>query len=195
MRKIFGLVLAGGQSRRMGQDKALIEHDGESQLARTARILGQQVDDVYVSARSSQINDAERARFPLIVDRFADMGPVAGILSAMLEHPDVDWLIVACDMPGIDTPTIANLLANRECTQPIVAYRSSYDGLPEPLCAIYKPESRNIIEQFVAGGIHCPRKMLIEADTLLLDPLNPHSLDNLNTPTELQEFRTGQRRT
>jgi molybdopterin-guanine dinucleotide biosynthesis protein A len=174
----------------MGKDKALIQHDGESQLARTVRLLGPVVDDVFVSARPDQADDAERSRYSLIVDRFADMGPVAGILSAMVEYPDCDWLVVACDMPGIDGRTLANLLEQRDNDHAVVAYRSAYDGLPEPLCAIYKPEARIVLEKFIARGIHCPRKMLIESDTLLLEPTSPTALDNLNTPAELEEFRT-----
>lgn len=193
MTRVLGLVLAGGQSRRMGTDKALISHDGESQLARTVRLLADVVDAVFVSARSEQANDPERSRYSLIVDRYVDMGPVAGILSAMAEHPDCDWLVVACDMPGIDSPTLANLLANRDCREPLVAYRSVHDGLPEPLCAVYKPEARSIIEDFVARSIHCPRKMLIESDTLLLEPVSSSALDNLNTPAELEEFRARRR--
>ena len=189
MRRILGLVLAGGQSKRMGQDKALIQHDGESQLARTVRLLGSMLDDVFVSTRPDQSGDAERSRYSMIVDRYADIGPVAGILSAMEEYPDCDWLVVACDMPGIDGQTITNLLEHRDNDHAVVAYRSAYDGLPEPLCAIYKPEARIAIEKFVARGVHCPRKMLIESDTLLLEPVSPTALDNLNTPAELEAFR------
>ena len=189
MRKILGLVLAGGQSRRMGKDKALIQHEGESQLARTVRLLAAVLDDVFVSARPDQADDPERSQYSLIVDRFADIGPVAGILSAMEQRSDCDWLVVACDMPGIDAQTITNLLQHRDNNHAVVAYRSTYDGLPEPLCAIYKPEARSIIEKFVGRGIHCPRKMLIESNTLLLEPVSPAALDNLNTPQELEEFR------
>ena len=189
MRSIQGLVLAGGHSKRMGEDKALIKHEGESQLARTVRLLANFVDGVFVSARADQADDPERSQFSVIVDRFTDMGPVAGILSAMDENPDCDWLVVACDMPGIDEQTLVNLLHHSDNDHAVVAYRSTYDGLPEPLCAIYKPAAHRVIENFVARGVHCPRKMLIESDTLLLDPVQPQALDNLNTPSELDEFR------
>jgi molybdopterin-guanine dinucleotide biosynthesis protein A len=56
--------------------------------------------------------------------------------------------------------------------------------LPEPLCAIYEPASREPILAHVASGKNCPRKFLINSDVHLLDEPNPHALDNVNTPDE-----------
>ena len=89
---VYGLVLAGGQSRRMGTDKALLEHGGRSQLAHVVELLEAEVDRVFVSARPDQQDEPERSRYELIVDRYEDMGPLAGILSAMEAYPDADWL-------------------------------------------------------------------------------------------------------
>ena len=138
---IWGLVLAGGKSRRMGSDKALLRVDGETQLSRMVALLDRRLPRVYVSARSDQRGEQERARHPLIVDRFADLGPVAGILSAMHEHPNVSWLVVACDLPNVDSATIEHLLAERDRKKPFTAFRSSHDELPEPLCAVYGAEA------------------------------------------------------
>ena len=110
---------------------------------------------------------------------------VAGILSAMDEHPRADWLVVACDLPNVDAQTISVLLQCRYTDKPFVAYRSSRDDLPEPLCALYLKGSEAIIRRLVDEGLKCPRKMLIRSDTLLLAQPNPAALDNVNTPEEL----------
>jgi molybdopterin-guanine dinucleotide biosynthesis protein A len=183
----YGLVLAGGKSKRMGRDKALLERDGQSQLAYLAGLLQDKVERVFVSTRAEQQDDSERSRYPRIVDRYEEMGPLAGILSAMEEHPDVDWLVVACDLPNISDETIAHLVMNRSADHPFTAYVSSHDGLPEPLCAIYRAGSIGIIRRFAEEGIHCPRKILIRSDTFLLEQTNPRSLDNINTPDDLAE--------
>ncbi len=182
---IYGLLLAGGESRRMGRDKALLARHGESQLAFAAGLLGRCTERVFVSAREQQANDGERSRYDLIIDRYADMGPVAGILSAMEEYPEADWLVLACDLPNISESTSQYLLEHRDSTDLFVAYSSSYDPLPEPLCAVYKSESQATVRQFVDDGIVCPRKMLIRSDTLLLEQQQPESLDNINTPDDL----------
>jgi len=182
---IYGLVLAGGESRRMGRDKALLVRDGLSQLAHITALLERITDRVYVSSRQEQQSDPERSRFENIIDRYEGIGPIAGILSAMDAHPHVDWLVVACDLPNIDERTLAFLIEKAEPEQPFTAFKSSYDGLPEPLCALYRSGSESIIRQFVEDGIVCPRKILIRSDTMLLEQPNPVALDNINTPDDL----------
>ena len=183
---LCGLVLAGGESRRMGQDKALLARDGQSQLAYMVSLLKQVTDTVFVSTRRDQQRESERSRFTQIVDRYEGVGPIAGILSAMDEHPHADWLVVACDLPNIDVAMLNFLLERRSPEHPFTAFRSSYDGLPEPLCAFYRSSSVAVLRQFVEDGIVCPRKILIRSDTLLLEQSDPRSLDNINTPDDLQ---------
>lgn len=184
---VYGLVLSGGKSRRMGRDKALLERDGQSQLAFMAGLLGQHVDRVYVSTREDQQHEPERARYDLVIDHYDDMGPLAGILSAMDDHPGADWLVVACDLPNISGETLRFLLDNQSSSRPFTAYLSSHDGLPEPLCALYRADSAVLLRQFADDGVHCPRKILIRSDTCLLEQLDPASLDNVNTPGDLAD--------
>ena len=186
-RSVYGLILAGGKSQRMGSDKALLQRDGQSQLAHMHALLSACVDKVFVSARSDQAGDPERGKFDLLFDKYADIGPVAGILSALEEHPEVDWLVVACDLPNIDRETLEYLLENRSVQQPFAAFRSAYDDLPEPLCAIYSAGSDVQIREFVDAGVVCPRKILIRSDTCLLQQPNPQALDNINTPDDLRQ--------
>lgn len=186
-RAVYGLVLAGGESRRMGRDKALLDRGGQSQLAHMVELLEQCTDKVFVSARAEQQDDAERSQYALLVDRYKNLGPVAGILTALREHPDADWLVVACDLPNVDAETLQTLLAHRDGGQYFTAYISSYDELPEPLCAVYHSGSAGVIQEFVDSGINCPRKILIRSDTHLLEQINPQSLDNINTPEDLKK--------
>ena len=184
---VFGLILAGGKSRRLGSDKALLLRDGRSQLAHIADLLTDCVDEVFVSTRADQADDSERGQFRQIVDRYTDIGPVAGIMSALESRPDADWLVVACDLPNVSPETLQYLLDHRDGDQPFTAYVSSYDGLPEPLCALYHAGCGAIIKQFVDEGIHCPRKILIRSKTRLLEQPDPRSLDNVNTPDDLKD--------
>lgn len=182
---LSGLVLAGGKSRRMGSDKAALQTGGETQLERAVKLLQRHVGEVFVSTAADQADDPVRGKFRQIVDRYEDMGPVAGILSALDTSPQRSWLVLACDLPHIDDGTIDFLIRNASTENPFTAYRSVNDGLPEPLCAIYRPESRPHIDRFVADGIVCPRKMLINSPTTLLEQPNPGALHNINTPEDL----------
>ena len=72
---------------------------------------------------------------------------------------------------------------------PLTAYRSAVDGLPEPLCTIYRSGSEALIAPFVERGIFCPRKILIHNDAVLLDLPESDALVNVNTPQELAASR------
>ena len=187
---VYGLVLAGGQSTRMKRDKAtLAYHGGKTQLEWAMELLQPHVERAFVSVRPGQA-DPIRARFEQIVDTREGLGPIAGIMAAQARYPDVAWLVLACDLPFIEAATLDYLLAARDPTRLATAFRSGHpnnpkhNGLPEPLCAIYEPSSREAILAHVAAGKDCPRKFLINADTKLLDQPNPRALDNVNTPDE-----------
>jgi molybdopterin-guanine dinucleotide biosynthesis protein A len=169
----------------MGRDKAALTYgDGPPQLERAMALLAAHVVRAYVSVRPDQAADPLRARFAQIVDTQANIGPIAGVLAAQAQHPQVAWLVVACDLPLLDAPTLAHLVAARDSARIATAYRSSHDGLPEPLCTIYEPGSRALLASYLEAGRNCPRKFLAQSDTLLLAEPNPRALDNINTPTE-----------
>jgi molybdenum cofactor guanylyltransferase len=182
--RLYGLVLAGGSSTRMRRDKAALAYAGSTQLERAMALVSEHVDRAFVSVRSAQREEPIRAAYTQIVDRQDGLGPIAGIASAQAEHPDVAWLVIACDLPFLDSATLKHLLWARQHHRQATAYRSSHDGLPEPLCAIYEPASRDPLAAYVAAGKQCPRRFLMQADTALLDEPNPRALDNVNTPQE-----------
>jgi molybdopterin-guanine dinucleotide biosynthesis protein A len=169
----------------MGSDKASLMRDGATQLERAVNLLSNHLERVFVSTSRDQANDPLRQKFELIVDACDELGPVAGILSAMDQNPSVSWLVLACDLPNIDDATIAYLLEHASAEHLATAYRSVHDDLPEPLCAIYRPASRAAIDRFVAQGANCPRKILINSPTCLLQQPSPGALHNINSPEDL----------
>lgn len=186
---LYGVVLAGGRSNRMRRDKAALEYQGRGQLERTMALLDGRVERAFVSVRSEQRADPHRARFALIIDEQEDLGPAGGILAAQACHPHAAWLVLACDLPFLDGSTLDRLIAARARARAATAYRSSRDGLPEPLCAIYEPASRSALAAAVQAGRSCPRKFLIGSDVQLLDLADPHALENVNTPEEFESAR------
>ena len=182
---LYGLVLAGGRSSRMGRDKAALEYHGRTQLERACDLLEKLVTRTFVSVRADQTGDPLRARYAQIVDQGSLAGPAAGITAAQKAHPDVAWLVLACDLPWLDISTLQHLIARRDPARTATAFRSTRDGLPEPLCAIYEPAAAPALQGFLASGHQCPRKLLINSDTLLLHQPDSKALDNVNTPQEL----------
>ena len=181
---LYGLVLAGGRSTRMQRDKATLTYQGRNQLDRAMALLAPRVAQAFVSVRPDQQEDPARARYAQVVDAHQGLGPIAGIAAAQALKPGAAWLVLACDLPYVDTDTLTDLLARRDPTRIATAYRSSHDGLPEPLCAIWEPRSAAQILEYIGAGKSCPRKFLIRSDALLLDQPHPQALDNINTPEE-----------
>jgi molybdopterin-guanine dinucleotide biosynthesis protein A len=185
---LYGLVLAGGESRRMGRDKASLRFHGRSQVDWAFDLLSRHCAQVFVSVRPGQAADPARSAHPMIADLHDGIGPIAGIAAAQAAHPDAAWLVLACDLPFLDDATVATLVSHRG-PHDVTAYRSSHDGLPEPLCAIYEPQSRPAILAAIEGGTNCPRKFIIRSGVPLLEQHFPAALDNVNTPEEFAQAR------
>lgn len=184
MPPLFGLILAGGASTRMKQDKALLDYHGRPQLHWAYDLVSECCAATFVSVRPDQRDEPTRAALPQIVDREPGIGPLAGISAALLEHPKAAWLVVACDLPFLTSETLRHLVEHRDPGRIATAYRSSHDGLPEPLCAIWEPAAREAVAAALAAGKRCPRKLLMEADTALLALPEARALDNVNTTEE-----------
>ena len=185
-----GLILAGGFSKRMGQDKALLNYHGKPQVEFAYQLLKPFCREVLISIRPDQAQQAHYTQFPQLNDlpQYSNMGPLGGIASALTLCPDRAWLVLACDLPFVSTKTIAYLLANRDPQKMATAFISAHDQLPEPLCAVWEPQGLSIIEQFLKEGIQCPRKILLKSSHAHLLPLpDPVWLDNVNSPEEYQQ--------
>jgi len=185
---LYGLLLSGGASQRMRQDKAALDYRGEPQLLRAWRLLEAVAERAFVSVRDSQRDDPVRAGLPQIVDSYDAIGPAAGILSAQKLFPDAAWLVLACDLPLLDSDTLHRLIAARDPSAFATAFASSHDGLPEPLCAIWEPASHALLQERYEKGSYCPRKALIQSNIQLL-PAPGEALDNVNTPEEREAMQ------
>lgn len=180
-----GLVLAGGFSRRMGRDKTALKIHPRTQVEHAISLLSACCENVFVSVRPEQDSDTRFQAWPRIQDLHPGSGPLGAIVSAQTYLPDVAWLVLACDLPFVDDQVLSHLLAHRNPGRAVTCYRSTYDRLPEPLCAIYEPASAAMIHDYFADGCRCPRKVLIDNDTHELDQPFPWALDNINTPKDL----------
>jgi len=186
MPTLNGLVLAGGNSKRMGKKKDLINWHGKEQRYFAADLLKPFCNDIFISCRQEQLADFDTA-YTALTDSFLNMGPFGGILSALRLQRDKAWLVIACDLPLLNEEAIRFLIENRNERKTATTYKSPFDGLPEPLITIWEPKSYPILLQFLGTGITCPRKVLMNSDTLILKPTNPHALMNVNTPEDAEK--------
>jgi molybdenum cofactor guanylyltransferase len=185
---LHGLVLTGGASTRMGEDKALLDRQGEPQLLATFRLLSPHVHSCFVSLRRDQREESIRAGLPGIFDEADGIGPAAGLLAAHGAYPDAAWLVLACDLPRLQPPTLLGLIRARDGRHVAIAYRSTVDGLPEPLCALWEPAALASLSRQAQAGRYRLRDILESGDALLLPAPGGDVLENINTPEDLQRL-------
>ncbi|MFH6605041.1 NTP transferase domain-containing protein [Maribacter algicola] len=185
--KLYGLVLSGGKSTRMGSDKGLIAYHGIPQREYLYQLLGEVCERTYISLRKEQ-----EAQVPFgyatLTDKDRFRGPFNGILSAHERHPEAAWLVLACDLPLIDLPSLEQLVQERDSGKFATAFANKENPLPEPLCAIWEPEGlKTAVAYLEAGNGTCPRKFLINNETKLVFPNNENVILNANSQEDYQE--------
>jgi molybdopterin-guanine dinucleotide biosynthesis protein A len=191
---LYGLVLSGGASTRMGKDKALLDRHGGPQLQATFNLLSPHVQCCFVSLRRDQRTEPVRAALPGIVDQAEGAGPAAGLLAAHAAYPEAAWLVLACDLPLLQASTLEALIHARDGQRAAIAYRSPVDGLPEPLCALWEPTALARLSHQAQAGRYGLRDALRSVDTLLLPAPGGDELENINTPQEWQRLASRMKR-
>src|SRR5215218_2759616 len=182
-----GVVLAGGKSSRMGQDKGLMKWHGKEQRYYMADLLKDYCREVFISCRPDQVPDINQ-KYKTIEDRYEGSGPLGAILSAFDFDPRQAWLVVACDLILLDKLTIEYLLEHRNESVLATSFESPFDGLPEPLVTIWEPAAYSNLRSYLSKG-SCPRKTLLNSEIEILKPPNPAALKNANTPQDLEQVR------
>jgi molybdenum cofactor guanylyltransferase len=183
-----GLVLAGGKSMRMGYDKGAVSWFGKEQRYHVTDMLRPLCKEVFISCRTDQKQQIN-PNYAVLEDTFTGLGPYGAILSAFREQPDKAWLVVACDMPLLETETFKFLIENRKVSSIATAYNSPDSEFPEPLITIWEPKSYPVLLSFLSQGYSCPRKVLINSDVNLIQAPNTDALTNVNTPDDLEKVK------
>ena len=184
-RPTYGLILTGGKSARMGQDKALINYHGKPHALYMREILESYCEQVYFSSKSNQWSGTPLENYPSITDQFD--GPIGGILSAFHAFPEVNWVVLACDLVHFNHLTVETLLASAELKD-ATCFKNKTQGFPEALCALYTPSMNKVFLKAYEQDIKCPVKVLRDLDITLLDQAEGINLANINTPEERHEI-------
>lgn len=187
---LYGLVLTGGDSRRMNKDKALLSYHGRPQAEVIYGLLSEVCNQVYISSKKDQWKGKNLSKLPDIQDVFLGFGPLSGILSAMHTHPKAAWVIVACDLPYVTQGTIEMLVKNRNPFKMATCFKSALNHLPEPLCSVYEPKIRiRLLENLGIGNLSS-RDILINSPVKTLDQTDSENLDNVNCEEEYKKAKS-----
>lgn len=183
-----GLILAGGRSRRMGTDKGLIDYHGQAQVSWLAELLDDFCASVHVSVGPRQDQTGGYASMVTIIDNEPGLGPAGGLISAWKTSPDAAWLLVAVDMPLLDRATLAALTDGRSAKHLATVFRHP-DGVLEPLCTIWEPAARDLLERRLEKGDASLRRLLESGPVRVLNPPSPEALSSVDRPEDRNRTR------
>lgn len=181
---IYGLVLAGGKSKRMGVDKATIQYHEHNQAQWTVKLLERFCTKVYLSRRADQ-NSIEEVE-NILFDKIDDVGPIGGIASAFMQTPQAAWFVVACDMPLLHSGELERLIKSRNPYRFATSLIDEKKGFAEPLASIYEPKIYFKLLAAMSRNQLCPTKLLAQVSIQPVQVLDANVLENANTQADLQ---------
>ncbi len=190
---VCAVILAGGQSRRMGCNKALLDIGGKPLIGLLIDRILPVTDRILISS-----NDDVSYRFldfPVVPDHFAGHGPLAGFHSAMLRDNCSLYIMLACDLPNLKTPLLQNLVSMAEGYD--AAIPISGDRVLHPLCAVYRRTCLPSVERALKRGANKVIEIFL-GDSLAIKWVGPDEgkfedvdLANINTPEDLRNLKIG----
>ncbi|MXZ46019.1 MAG: molybdenum cofactor guanylyltransferase [Chloroflexi bacterium] len=193
---VAGIVLAGGGSRRMGEDKCMLDLGGRTLLQRAVDTLDAVADEVVAVTGPGRPPPPVQSPGSLYhaVDSIADGGPLVGILAGLEATSAPAAVVVACDLP-FARPELLRLLLDRvgDGARFVVPV---YEGQPQLLCSAWRGDAAPLLRARVEAGDRAVHSMLDAFDAELVPPevwreADPdgRSFVNVNTPEDLAEAR------
>ena len=191
---LTGAVLAGGDSRRMGRDKAELPYAGQPLLHHVCAVLADVADEILIVTRPERrdrVVDLAPAGCRIVTDALPGHGPLVGLHAALQAAAHDRVLLVGCDMPHLKPTLLRAMAESAEATGADVVIARLAGGY-EPLHAVYRRRCLAAIERVLADG-PAPVPAFFTAVQVATWPeervkaFDPalSSFDNINAPGDL----------
>ncbi len=184
-RKVTGIVLAGGRSSRMGEDKSLMKLNGKSLVEYSIDALRPICDKVIISSSNPAYDFTGCETWP---DELPEQAAIIGIYSCLKRSETELNIILSCDIPLMSTSMIGFLLSKSAAYDITVPIHEN--GQIEPLCGIYKKSSLGILKGYISKGNYSLKECIRTASHQFISvdsqiPCNsPNLFLNINTPSD-----------
>jgi molybdopterin-guanine dinucleotide biosynthesis protein A len=184
---LAAFVLAGGKSTRMGTDKAFVEFDGRTLLARALEVTRSVTSDVRIVGNAAKFG----AFAPAVEDVFRGCGPLGGIHAALRASSAKLNLILAVDVPFVPEALLRFLIERARGSDAIATVPQAEGGW-QPLCAVYQQEFAAAAEKALEAGRYkidalfdVVQTQRVGEEELMASGFSCGMFRNLNTPEEL----------
>ena len=185
---ITGIILSGGKSSRLGEEKGLATFNGKPLVSYAIDVLKPICSKLIISA-NNQIDEYEKYGHDVIRDEISGVGPMGGILTCLKKSESRFNLVLSCDTPFMSTAVFEYLLESADRYQVVVP---KHDGFIEPLCSVYATNILWELQHSVENGNFKMYDFFKKVEFMAID-ISPElfffSDDlfvNINTPKELK---------
>ncbi len=187
---IAALILLGGQSSRMGQDKAFVCYEGQPLLQRVYQVALAYSQKVYiVTPWPERYETLLTEDYEVILEKEPNQGPLVALSQGLLEIP-FEWIwLLACDLPRLQ-PTLIQRWQSRltNVSDQVLAVVPQYQSRWEPLCGFYRCCGYSCLKEFIAQGGRSFQRWLthIPVESIELSEKESQILLNCNQPKDLK---------
>jgi molybdopterin-guanine dinucleotide biosynthesis protein A len=189
---IAGVILAGGQSRRYGKNKALVEVGGLLLIERVIRVMGSVFERLMLMTNAP--DEYAFLGLPMHEDLVKGRGPLGGIYTALKTMPHEGGFFVACDMPTLNADLIRHMVRIRGDFDAVVPRIA---GRMDALHALYTRRCLSAVESLIGASQNqvirffdaVSARYVEEEEIRRFDP-ELRSFFNINDPKELKRFET-----
>ena len=183
-RLLYGLVVCGGNSKRMGIDKCMLDYHGLPQWQYIFNNVKDLCDAILISCNLQQLNLLPSSLAVITDDeRYSGKGPMAALLSAAAKYPDVDFLLIGCDYPLLTPIDIKQLVVSYYNKEQTTAGWNKVEEVYDPLIAIYTAESIVAAQELFAEGNHSLQFVLREVNAFKVE-LSSVNMKSVDTPQQ-----------
>ena len=187
-------ILAGGRSKRMGSDKALLTIEGIPLLQRVINAAHTLADARIIISNNPTTHSP--FLWPLFPDRFPDAGPLGGLATALHHATTSHLLLLACDMPNLTPPLLQYVVSQPRASHGVIIPEDE-KGL-QPLCAVYSRSVLPLAEDAIKQGQFSMQKFVgrinarvVNKEKWAIHARTRNPFTNFNTP---EEYRAGRKK-
>jgi molybdenum cofactor guanylyltransferase len=185
-KEVTGIILAGGESRRMGKDKGLCDFDGKPLVLHAIEILKPICEFIVIS--TNNVQDYSNFGCKIITDEFKGIGPIGGIYSGLKQSTTIHNLVISCDIPFLNSALLTNVLSFSISYDVIVPQHAN--SYYEPLAAYYSKKIIPVLQESISEGdfklINLFGKVRFKAVQLEKNQNINHQFKNINFPEDLK---------
>jgi len=181
--KLYGLVVSGGKSTRMGRDKSMLVYYKKPQRYHAHELLATVCDRVFISCNREQLPGINK-NYTALPDQpaYRQSGPMAALLTAFTQHPGSDLLILGCDYPFVGTNDVRNFYYSIKPDTTAAAFYDYEQHSYEPLLAWYSSKTAPLLMNMYKTRNYSLQNFLQSNNAQKYFPASSRTITSVDTP-------------